>query len=290
MAFLKRSDGHLSGSGRGASALHRPMEANHGVADEGRFRERRAEGHPVMSEQSRETTEPASAESAPTSQTPRGSDVVSPERQKATRRRRMLLGAAGAVVLAIVLVVGIPWIVEAFNTVSTDDAYVNGHVTFVAARVRGQVARVQVDDNNRVRRGDLLVVLDKEPYQTAVAIKRAAVDTAKADLQMATATVRGIEAEARSRRWKLQHAMEDVANRTSPGFGAPQLLVARRRSFRPRLWEWSFKPSLARQAARWVGVEPVGIELFAEPDVKDSRHDCVAAVLPMAMRLMRARH
>src|SRR5262249_40248886 len=92
------------------------------------------------------------------------------------------------------------------------------------------------------------------------------------------------------RRWKLQHAMEDVANRTSPGFGAPQLLVARRRSFRPRLWEWSFKPSLARQAARWVGVEPVGIELFAEPDVKDSRHDCVAAVLPMAMRLMRARH
>src|SRR5262245_51022352 len=212
MAFLKRSDGHLSGSGRGASALHRPMEANHGVADEGRFRERRAGGHPVMSEQSRETTEPASAESAPTSQTPRGSDVVSPERQKATRRRRMLLGAAGAVVLAIVLVVGVPWAVEALNTVSTDDAYVNGHVTFVAARVRGQVARVVVDDNNRVHRGDLLVELDKEPYQTAVAVKRAAVDTAKADLQMATATVRGIEAEARSRRWKLQHAMEDVAH------------------------------------------------------------------------------
>jgi membrane fusion protein (multidrug efflux system) len=77
---------------------------------------------------------------------------------------------------------GIPWILEAFNTVSTDDAFVNGHVTFVAARVRDEVARVLVDDNNRVRQGDLLVELDKKPYQTAVAVRQAAVDTAKADL------------------------------------------------------------------------------------------------------------
>src|SRR5438874_2614632 len=141
-----------------------------------------------MTEQSRETTEqgnePASgrnADPAPIQQAPPGSEAVSPEKQKANRRRRMLLGAGGAVILAAVLAVGIPWIVDALNTVSTDDAFVNGHVTFVAARVRGQVARVLVDDNNRVRRGDLLVELDKEPNQTAVAVKRAAVDTAKAD-------------------------------------------------------------------------------------------------------------
>jgi membrane fusion protein, multidrug efflux system len=159
-----------------------------------------------MTEQSREAT----ADSAPIQPTPPGSEAV-PEKQKVPRRRKMLLGAAGAVVLAVVLGVGIPWILSALNTVSTDDAFVNGHVTFVAARVRGQVARVLVDDNNRVRRGDLLVELDKEPYRTAVAIRKAAVDTAQADLRAATATVRGIEAEARGRRWKLQHAMEDVA-------------------------------------------------------------------------------
>jgi membrane fusion protein, multidrug efflux system len=125
----------------------------------------------------------------------------------------LLLGAVGAVVVAAIFAVGVPWILDTLNMVSTDDAYVNGHVTFVAARVRGQVARVLVDDNNHVRRGDLLVELDKEPYQTAVAVKKAAVDTAKADLQAAIATVRGIEAEARSRRWNLQHAMEDVADK-----------------------------------------------------------------------------
>jgi membrane fusion protein, multidrug efflux system len=99
--------------------------------------------------------------------------------------------------------------------VSTDDAYVNGHVTFVAARVSGQVARVLVDDNNRVHKGDLLAQLDKEPYRDAVAVKRAAVDTAKADLQVATAAVRGLEAQARGLRWKLQYAMEDVENRVA---------------------------------------------------------------------------
>ena len=88
-------------------------------------------------------------------------------------------------------------------------------MTFVAARVRGQVARVLVDDNNRVRKGDLLVVLDKEPFQIAVAVKKAAVDTATADLEAAKAKARGIEAKARGRRWTLQHAVEDVDNQVA---------------------------------------------------------------------------
>ncbi|MGB6699156.1 MAG: biotin/lipoyl-binding protein, partial [Methylocella sp.] len=128
------------------------------------------------------------------------------------QRRRLLMGVAAAVVLAIAAVFGVPWIRETLNTVSTDDAYVNGHVTFVAARVPGQVSKVLVDDNNRVRKGDLLVELDREPYEVAVAVQKAAVDTAKADLDAAKANVRDIEARARSQRWKLQHAIEDVEN------------------------------------------------------------------------------
>jgi membrane fusion protein, multidrug efflux system len=166
--------------------------------------------HSETSEQGSEPASARNAEPAPAERTAPSSEAVSPEKQKAARRRKLVIAGVGTVVLAAVLVIGIPWIVGALNTVSTDDAFVNGHVTFVAARVRGQVARVLADDNNRVRRGDLLVELDKEPYRTAVAIKKAAVDTAQADLQAATATVRGIEAEARGRRWKLQHAMEDV--------------------------------------------------------------------------------
>jgi membrane fusion protein (multidrug efflux system) len=103
----------------------------------------------------------------------------------------LVIGVLGVLVLAAALIFGVPWIRLALNTVSTDDAYVNGHVTFVAARVSGQIARVLVDDNNRVHKGDLLAQLDKEPFEDAVAVKKAAVDTAMADLQAATATVRG---------------------------------------------------------------------------------------------------
>jgi membrane fusion protein (multidrug efflux system) len=175
-----------------------------------------------MSEQSRQSSElgdvPTStrnADPAPPPQNPPDVAAVPPEKPKANLQRKMLLGALGVLVLAGALWFGIPWVQTSLNTVSTDDAYVNGHVTFVAARVKGQVSRVLVDDNYRVRKGDLLVQLDKEPFQIAVAIKKAAVDTATADLQVARSKVRGIEAEAMSRRRALQHAMEDVDNQVA---------------------------------------------------------------------------
>jgi membrane fusion protein, multidrug efflux system len=134
-----------------------------------------------------------------------------PPKPRLTRRRKLLMGVLGAAVVAAA-VFGIPWIRFVFSTVSTDDAYVNGHVTSVAPRVHGQVARVLVDDNNRVHKGDLLVELDKEPFRDAVAVRKAAVDIAEADLQAGKATVRSIEAQARSRRWQLQQAQENVEN------------------------------------------------------------------------------
>ena len=164
--------------------------------------------------------ESAPAEAPPASQRASGEhearqSVSPPPDQRPPRPRRLLIAALGVLVLAAALWFGIPWIQMALTTVSTDDAYVNGHVTFVAARVKGQVSRVLVDDNYRVRKGDLLVQLDKEPFQIAVAIKKAAVDTAMGDLEVAKSNVRGIEAEAMSRRRALEHTMEDVDNQVA---------------------------------------------------------------------------
>src|SRR5271166_6824113 len=119
--------------------------------------------------------------------------MIPPPGRQSTRRRRLLMCVLGTLILAAVGVLGIPWIRLALNTVSTDDAYVNGHVTFVAPRVSGQISRVLVDDNYRVRKGELLAELDKEPYQIVVSQKRAAVDTANTDLQAAIAGTRGLE-------------------------------------------------------------------------------------------------
>jgi membrane fusion protein (multidrug efflux system) len=135
---------------------------------------------------------------------------VAKEARKVKWKRKLLAGAVGVAVLAALTEFGGPLIEQMLDTVSTDDAYVNGHVTFVAPRVAGQISRVLVDDNNRVHKGDLIAELDKEPYRVTVSERQAAVDTAKADLQAASAAVRAVEAQARSQRWILQRAVENV--------------------------------------------------------------------------------
>ena len=110
---------------------------------------------------------------------------------------------------------GFPIVSLALNTVSTDDAYVNGHVTFTAPRVPGQVMTVLVDDNYRVRKGQLLVTLDKIPYQIIVDEKQAAYGVAKANLVVAQDEFRGLIGKARSARFQLQHAIEDVDNQVA---------------------------------------------------------------------------
>ena len=101
--------------------------------------------------------------------------AAKPSSQHARKWVLLAVVLAGVAAAAYFLV---PWVKTALNTVSTDDAYVNSHVTFVAPRVGGQVKKVFVDDNYRVKSGDLLVQLDKEPYQVQVQIKQAAVDSA----------------------------------------------------------------------------------------------------------------
>jgi membrane fusion protein, multidrug efflux system len=129
----------------------------------------------------------------------------------AHRRRRWPL-ILGVIVAVALIFVGIPRIIQALNTVSTDDAYVNSYVTFVAPRVIGQVARVLVDDNYRVKTGDVLVELDPEPYQVQVAINQARVNSARANLVETQATVRDLVGQLRSQRFKLTRAIEDVDN------------------------------------------------------------------------------
>jgi membrane fusion protein, multidrug efflux system len=146
----------------------------------------------------------------PTQPAPSSVQEARPARELS--RRRIVLGLGALIVLAGGGYYLAPTVLRALETTSTDDAYVNGHVTFVAPRVQGQVARVLVDDNVRVAKGDLLVELDREPYQVQVDIKKAAVANAEADFKAAEALVRANLGRLRSLRWRLEEAMEQVDN------------------------------------------------------------------------------
>ena len=45
--------------------------------------------------------------------------------------------------------------------VTTDNAQVDGHITTISPRISGFIERVLVDDNQHVKAGDTLVVLDR---------------------------------------------------------------------------------------------------------------------------------
>jgi membrane fusion protein, multidrug efflux system len=170
--------------------------------------------------------------SEPSSQaTPSQSGATPPaheNRSPAHPWRKRLVFAVVAVVLACVGWFLVPWLITALNTVSTDDAYVDGHVTLVAPRVLGQVSEVLVDDNYRVKKGDILVRLDPEPYKVQVAIKKAALEVAQANLTAAQAEASGDVAQTRSNVFKMQHSIEDVKNQIANLAAAVATLNARK--------------------------------------------------------------
>jgi membrane fusion protein (multidrug efflux system) len=53
--------------------------------------------------------------------------------------------------------------------VTTDDAYVSGYVGVVSPRVAGRVARVEVDNNQHVTKDQLLLTLEPQDFEQAVA-------------------------------------------------------------------------------------------------------------------------
>lgn len=67
------------------------------------------------------------------------------------------------------------------NLVSTDDAFIQADVVHIAPRIPGTVTKVYVNDNDRVKEGQLLVQLDPTDYEAALAQAKANLASAKAD-------------------------------------------------------------------------------------------------------------
>jgi membrane fusion protein (multidrug efflux system) len=110
------------------------------------------------------------------------SPKLSKEREKATRKRslvrRIVVGAV------IILAVAGFFVWRYLNTYEgTDDAQVDGHINNVSARVSGYVLKVNVDDNQYVAKGAVLVEIDPRDYQVALERARAELADAEATAQ-----------------------------------------------------------------------------------------------------------
>jgi len=79
------------------------------------------------------------------------------------------------------------YFVSAYNKthISTDDAFIEGNIHTIAARVSGSVKTVLVVDNQQVKQGDILIELDPMDYRSRVEASRANLDLQRANLRQA---------------------------------------------------------------------------------------------------------
>ncbi|MFZ1119027.1 MAG: HlyD family secretion protein [Candidatus Binataceae bacterium] len=138
-----------------------------------------------------------------------------------------------ATIFAAFFAVLVLWIIfRPRADVWTDDAYVTAHIALIAPRISGQVASVEVDDNQQVKVGQVLVTLDPRDYETAVAAAQAAVERDKAQYADASATLarqppiieeqEGNAAAARARLAFAEHDARRFGNLALTGAGTIQ--------------------------------------------------------------------
>lgn len=107
-----------------------------------------------------------------------------PPTTKQFPRKLAIFGALLVIVAAGVFI----W-VRSLNHVSTDDAQVDGHIAPVSSKIYGNVLEVLVNDNQAVKKGQVLVRLDDRDYQAKVNQARAAVAVAGSQANGASAGV-----------------------------------------------------------------------------------------------------
>jgi len=119
-------------------------------------------------------------------------DVQDDEKEQQDDKPRKRPGKKPLIILGIVVVVmvvvALVWWLLTRNQETTDDAFTDGDAVTIAPKVAGYVTDLRVKDNQRVKKGDLLVVIDP---RDATAQR----DQAQAQLGLATAQLHQAQAQ-----------------------------------------------------------------------------------------------
>jgi membrane fusion protein (multidrug efflux system) len=98
-------------------------------------------------------------------------------------RRRPVISAIGAVLLASTIAGGYLYMDYARHFESTDDAFIAARQFSIAPKVSGYITAVPVTDNQHVKAGDVIARIDDRDYRTALAQAEAQVAAAHASIE-----------------------------------------------------------------------------------------------------------
>ncbi len=106
-----------------------------------------------------------------------------------TKRYWIIFGCVIAIIVVIFL------IMEASKYQSTDDAYVDTTTVTVSPKVSGQIVKVLVSDNQHVKAGDVVAVIDKVDYEVKLQQATASYERALLNQQNAHANLNATNSE-----------------------------------------------------------------------------------------------
>jgi membrane fusion protein, multidrug efflux system len=136
------------------------------------------------------------------------------------KRRRTFI----VLIAVVVLLVGGFFLWRYFNSYeSTDDAQADVHLYPVSARISGYVLRVNVEDNQWVEKGTVLVEIDPKDYEVAVAQAQANLSNAEATAQSLNVTVPITAVNTTS---QLKFTASDIENAQAGIIAAQRQLTA----------------------------------------------------------------
>jgi membrane fusion protein, multidrug efflux system len=150
---------------------------------------------------------------------PTDTAYVPPARRNPRRRRNIVI----LILALVVLAVGVLLWRYLSSYESTDDAQADVHLYPVSARISGYVVKVNVDDNQWVQQGTVLVEIDPKDYEVAVAQAQANLASAEATAQSLNIAVPITSVNTSS---QLRSTASDIENANAGVIAAERQLTA----------------------------------------------------------------
>ena len=144
--------------------------------------------------------------------------VIGKPARKRVWRRRPILSAIGALLLASVVGGGYLYADQAGHFQSTDDAFIAARQSSIAPKVSGYITDVTVTDNQHVEPGDVIARIDDRDYRIAleqagaqVAAAQASIENIDAQLEVQKAQISANQAQVDQAEAALVFAQQQAA-------------------------------------------------------------------------------
>ena len=108
--------------------------------------------------------------------------------------------ALSGVLVRAALVIGLYVYRVYYANPRTDDAYVRANTASMAAHVSGQIIELPIKDNQFVKKGELLFVVDPRPYKLALDSARTKLNLTEIEIKTLHDTISSANAQLASRR------------------------------------------------------------------------------------------